>query len=402
LADYLKVYTQKKEIEEKIKMLEMDEAEKMQRIDLLSYQVEELEKAKLKPGEKEELSEERVLVSNGEKISNSLNSAYESLYNIENSAYELVSNATAGLSRIADFDKRFEEIYQRINEILYNIEDVSHDVYSLLGEVEYDEQMLNDIEARLDTIVKLERKYGGSEAAAIAFLENAKSELEKITDCEAEKNRLSKELERVTAELLKKAEALTKQRKTFAEKLQKEIERELSELDMPKARFTVSVEKLDDFSKNGADRVEFLISPNPGEPEKPLDKIASGGELSRVMLAIKGILSDSDSVDTLIFDEIDTGVSGSAAQKIAKKLAKLAKKKQIICVSHQPQLAAAADNHYKIVKSESGERTLTTAILLEGEDRIEEIARITDGDNITETSLEHARQLVMQYREESK
>lgn len=397
LSEYAEVYGKRKSLMAELASLEADEAEKMRRIDLLSYQVDEIEKARLRVGEKEELSAERIIIQNGEKLSESLGGAYENLYNAENSAYDAISTAASLLSGISDIDDKFSEIHQRAVDMQYEAEELSHDIYALASSVEYDEQALNDIEERLDTITKLERKYGGSEERVLDYFEKAKKELSRITDSDAEKMRLSEELNKLEKELKSLADKLCKKRREYGKKLGEAIEKELAELDMPRATFTVSVEDTGEFAANGTNRVEFLISPNKGEPEKPLEKIASGGELSRVMLAIKTILADTDNVDTLIFDEIDTGVSGGAAKKIAAKLHALSEKKQVICVSHQPQLAAAADNHFKIKKTENGERTVTTADELDSEQRIEEIARIIDGDNITDASRTHAREMLMQY-----
>ncbi|MBR5808962.1 MAG: DNA repair protein RecN, partial [Clostridia bacterium] len=248
------------------------------------------------------------------------------------------------------------EISAKITDIQYEIEDLVHELKGILDGVEYDEQVLNDMEERLDTITKLERKYGGSESSAIQYFKNAKEELETLENADEAVSGLSLELEAINKKLDAAAKELTKKRRIGADKLQKEIETALFCLDMPKVKFEIMIEPCE-FDKKGADNVEFMISPNPGEPLKPLVQIASGGELSRVMLAIKSIINDG--IDTMIFDEIDTGVSGSAAQKIAKKLSDLSKGRQVICVSHQAQLAAAADNHYVIKKQEEEGRTVT-------------------------------------------
>lgn len=398
LSQYGKLYEKRKHISEQLNALETDETEKMRRIDLLSYQTEEIENAKIRPGEQEELSARRKLIQNSEKSAQALGGAYEALYNSDGSAYDKLSVAADALGTIADVGERFKSIYNRLTDLQYEAEELSHELYALSEETEYDENALNETEERLDTITKLERKYGQNEELVLEFYENAKNELLKITHSDAEKERLSGELEETEAELLKIADKLSERRLSYGKKLSAEIEKELSELDMPKVKFTVDIKNKGHFGPDGCDDAEFLISPNRGEPEKPLDKIASGGELSRVMLAIKTILADSDDVDTLIFDEIDTGVSGKAAKKIAEKLRDLAEKKQVICVSHQPQLAAAARNHIKIEKSEEGERTVTRAELLDETARVEEIARIIDGDVITEASREHAKQMLMQYR----
>lgn len=399
LSEYKKTFEKRKALLASLADLEVDEAEKMRKIDLLSYQIEEIEQAKIRVGEQEDLLNQRKLIQNGEKLANALGEAHEELYNARESAYERLSSAVQALAAVADIDEKFSSVYQKAVDMQYEAEELSHEIYALLEETEYDEQALNDIEERLDVITKLERKYGQTEEKVLEYYEKAKEELLKITDSDAEKEKISKELETIEAELERLADMLSERREEFSKKLGAEIEKELAELDMPKASFTVLVENTGEFLGKGRDRVEFLISPNRGEPEKPLEKIASGGELSRVMLAIKTILADSDNVDTLIFDEIDTGVSGKAAKKIAEKLKALGKKKQVICVSHQPQLAAAADNHIKIEKSETGDRTVTTVKNLTKEERIEEIARIIDGDTITEASREHAAQMLASYGE---
>ena len=398
LTEYAKIYENKLIIENKIDSLKMDEAEKARRIDLLSYQVNEIEKSQIKPGEKEELTVSRILMQSGEKISSSINEAYEHIYNSETSAYDRLSSACDALSKISHIDEKFDSILQKISGIRYEIEDVSHEMYESVSSNEYSEDDLNCVEERLDIINRLERKYGGSETAILEYYENAKKELDEISDSDAENLRLEKELDEVIAGLRKVADELTSRRQKAGRKLSSEVEKELFELDMPKVKFKTEITQLSEFSKNGTDRVEFLISPNPGEPEKGLDKIASGGELSRVMLAIKTILADSDNVETLIFDEVDTGVSGSAAKKIAEKLSALSRKKQVICVSHQPQIAAAANMHYKIRKTETDGRNTTAAVILSDEERIVEIARIIDGETINETSKEHAKQMILQYR----
>lgn len=397
LAEYDELYKTRKSIIAELKLSETDEAEKMRKIDLLSYQTDEIEKAKIRPGEQAELSAQRAIIQNSEKLSEALAASYENLYDGELSVYDRLSETAAMLAKIADIDECFAELHQKAVDMQYEAEELSHGIYAELSGTEYDEQTLNEIEERLDIISRLERKYGTDEEKILEYFENAKAELEKIQNGDEEKERLSKKLEKTEKELEGLAKKLTEKRTDGGKKLGKLIEKELADLDMPNAVFAVRVENAEDFLPTGRDRVEFLISPNKGEPEKPLDKIASGGELSRVMLAIKSILADTDRVDTLIFDEIDTGVSGGAAKKIAAKLHALSEKKQIICVSHQPQLAAAADNHFKIQKIEENDRTVTEAFELDRTGRTEEIARIIDGDEISEASKIHAEEMLRQY-----
>lgn len=391
LSAYSALFDEMKELKSRIDALSKNESERIQRIDLLKYQTDEIEKAKLQPGEKEELEEQRNIIANAEKIAQAVGEAYTVLYE-DNSAYDAISRAVNALESVSGFDEKLDDVLSRLTDTMYVIEDGAHELRSYADDIDFDENTLNDIEERLDLITKLERKYGGSVEKVLDFYDKAVSELEQTENADETAAELKKQLGEVMKRLEKEAENITKLRKSAAEKLEKEIEISLSELDMPKVRFAVAVEKSDGFLKNGADEVEFLICPNVGEQMKPLAAIASGGELSRVMLAVKSIIGDN--VDTLIFDEIDTGVSGSAARKIAKKLSKLAANKQIICVSHQPQLAAKADNHFKICKTDEDGRTVTHISVLSDDERIMEIARIIDGDNITETAVKHAKEML--------
>lgn len=390
LSEYRGIFAERKELLKKIEALSKNEEERLERIDLLRYQVNELSQAELKIGEKEEITGEKTVIENAEKIVSAISEAYNVLYD-ENSAYDNVSIAATALSKIAGIDKKIDEISSKITDMQYLIEDLAHELKGILDGVEYDEQVLNDMEARLDQITSLERKYGGSEASAIEYMKKAQAELSVLENADEAISGLSGELSSVNIRLENSAKKLTAARKTAAKKLEKEIENALFELDMPKVRFEIMISGAE-YGQKGADNVEFMISPNPGEPLKPLVKIASGGELSRVMLAIKSIINDG--IDTMIFDEIDTGVSGSAAQKIAKKLSALSCGRQVICISHQPQLAAAADNHYVIKKQEEGERTVTKIRELSEEERVGELARMIDGDNITETAINHAKEML--------
>ncbi len=390
LTPFSVLYAKRKEISGQIDMLLKNEQERLDRQDLLQYQVEELAAAQLSPGEKDELSEQKLIMENAEKIAASVGEAYALLYE-ENSAYDSISMAASALSRIGGIDERIDEIASKITEMQYAIADCVHELKSFGDGVEYNENILNDIEERLDLITRLERKYGGSEEAALEYLAQASAELLQLENADETVAELKLQLSEIEKELELAAAKISAHRISAAKRLQEEIELSLFELDMPKVKFEVKVEPCE-YTQNGADRVEFMICPNVGEPMKPLVDIASGGELSRVMLAIKSIIADG--VDTLIFDEIDTGVSGAAAQKIAKKLSALAGGKQVICVSHQPQLAAAADNHYMIKKSEDKDRTVTHIYKLSKEERISELARIIDGDNITETAINHAKEML--------
>ena len=393
---YKDILSKKREIEKKISSLEMDEQEKMQRIDLLEYQVKEIKKASLEKDEEDDLREQRDIYTNAEQITKSVNEAYMNLYEGDEiqSAYDGISIAVNEISQISDLNPQLKSIYDTLNEIMYSLEDTAHEIKEFGETVEFDEQTLNEIEERLDLISRLKRKYGNSIEEILEYLKEAESELNDIKLSDERTNELKEELKNITKELKEKGNVLTQRRENAAKVLEENIEKSLHELNMEKSKFKVSIENDGTFYDNGMDKVEFLISTNPGEPLKPLVKIASGGELSRVMLAIKSILADSDGVDTMIFDEIDTGVSGKAAMSIAKKLAVIAKNKQVICITHLPQLTAMADNHYLIQKNTDGEMASTTLKELDEEGRELELARIIDGGEVTELALSHAKQML--------
>jgi DNA repair protein RecN (Recombination protein N) len=342
------------------------------------------------------LREQREIYENAEQITTSVNEAYQNIYGGEDiqSAYDGISIAVDALSRISGLNPQLANIYENLSSIMYSLEDTAHEIKEFGDTVEYDEQTLNDIEERLDLISKLKRKYGGDIEHIIEYLAKAEGELNDIKLSDEKTNELKEELSAVVTELTKKGEALSKRRSEAAKTLEKGIETALHELNMEKAAFKVDIQNDGTFYENGMDRVEFLISTNPGEPLKPLVKIASGGELSRVMLAIKSILADSDGVDTLIFDEIDTGVSGKAALSIARKLSEIGSGKQVICITHLPQLTAAADNHYLIQKNTDGSLASTTLTELDEKGRELELARIIDGGSVTELALNHAKQML--------
>ncbi|MCI8403466.1 MAG: DNA repair protein RecN [Clostridia bacterium] len=402
IADYREILKRKREIEKKLASLEMDEQEKMQKIDLLEYQVNEIKKASLVKGEDDDLKEQREIYANAEQITNSVNKAYQNIYGGDDiqSAYDGISIAVDALSGISDLNPQLRSMYDSLSAVMYSLEDTAHEIKDFGDTVEFDEQTLNDIEERLDMISRLKRKYGGSIESILDYLAKSQRKLDDIRLSDEKTEELQAELKEVTELLRKKGDILSKLRKESAYTLENGIEQALHELNMEKASFSVEIENDGSFYENGMDRVEFLISANPGEPLKPLVKIASGGELSRVMLAIKSILANSDAVDTLIFDEIDTGVSGRAAMSIAKKLSAIGRSKQVICITHLPQLTAAADNHYLIQKDTDGEMAATTLKELDDDGRELELARIIDGGEVTELAMKHAKEMLSNARNE--
>lgn len=392
LADYNVIYQKRNEIRKELERLLTNVSERMQRADLLSYQVNEISMANLAVGEEEDLVSQRNLLVNAEKINESVLCAFSCLYDSDEgaSAYDRISEAQSALEGISDVSDTVREAYDAITSAMYAIEDSARQIRDFGEGVEFDEEALAQTEERLDLINRLKRKYGGTVEDVIEYGKKAQDELSEIETSDERADALKGELARIENELKAAASKLTKVRKESAELLQSEIENALHELNMEKAKFCVSVTEKD-FASDGADAVEFLISTNPGEELKPLVKIASGGELSRVMLAIKSILAKSDAVDAMIFDEIDTGVSGSAAQKIADKLKTIAKTSQVICITHLPQLASVADTHFLIEKDVDGEMARTTLVNLAKNGRITELARIVGGG---EAGEEYARKML--------
>ncbi len=396
LSTYKSIYKELNILKKQADALNQDEQEMLRRVDLLEYQIKEIEQANLSENEEEELKEQQQIYENAEKISQGINEAYSNIYqnNESLSAYDSICIAIKALDSIREFDCTLENAYNSLSSAMYAIEDVSHEILSFGENVEYDENILNDIESRLDLISKLKRKYGATITDIKAFLDNAKKELNDIQTHDEQLRKLNIEIDKKTKELTNAAKILSKKRTDAACELSEKIEISLHELNMEKSKISVNVEMLDDFSENGIDKVEFMISTNPGEPLKPLTSIASGGELSRVMLAIKSIIALDDDVDTLIFDEIDTGVSGNAAIKIAQKLKKIGTAKQVICITHLPQICAGADHHYLIIKNADDKMARTSLKHLNEEERITELARIIDGREITPSAYNHAKELL--------
>lgn len=396
LDTYKNIYKELNILKKQAEALDQDEQEMLRRMDLLQYQIDEIDKANLSENEEEELKEQQQIYENAEKISQGINEAYTNIYqnNEAPSAYDSICFAIKALGDIKEFDTTLENAYNSLSSAMYTIEDISHEILNFGENIEYDENVLNDIESRLDLISKLKRKYGCTIKEINIFAQNAKKELNDIKTHDEQLQKLNIEIDKKTQGLTKVAKILSKKRTDAAHVLSEKIEKSLHELNMEKSKMSVNIETLDEFGENGMDKIEFMISTNPGEPLKPLAGVASGGELSRVMLAIKSIIASDDDVDTLIFDEIDTGVSGSAAIKIAQKLKKIGTSKQVICITHLPQICAGADHHYLIIKNADDEMARTSLKHLDNEERITELARIIDGREITQSAYNHAKELL--------
>ena len=381
------------EIKDRLNSLQFDEQEKERQIDLYSFQINEINDADLKSGEDETLSERKRFLNSIGKIAEVVNNSHTLLYENEKSVYDEISGIANDFLSVSQYDKKLNEIYERLNSIAIDIDDIIYQIREYRDKTEYDENELDEIEVRLDTINKLKRKYGNTIDEILNYRDETAKKLDEINKSDEEIVRLKKELDTAISARKKLADILTKKRTEKSIELSDKICRELNDLDMSKVKFAVDI-KTGEYTKNGCDDVEFLISVNAGEPLKPLSKIASGGEMSRIMLAIKSIFADTDPVDTLIFDEIDTGVSGRAAQKIAEKINKIAKNKQILCITHLAQIAAMADTHFLIEKNVRNEKTYTDVSKLNNNERQNELARIIGGAKITDTTISAASEMI--------
>ena len=392
---YGEKYAAVEKLRREINRISMDEGEKLRRMETLKYQIEEIEKANLEAGEDDALEERRKLLQNSEKIANGLNEAVESLYGGDDTdgAASLLNMAERALARIAKYSDDISSLHEKVADLMYQVQDAAEIARDVQYELSYSADELDKIESRLDVIHKLRRKYGTTCADIIAYCEKAKQELDEIEFADDHVERLKKKLKKAEKEAWDAAMQLRKNRQEAAEKLSSRILTELAQLDMPKVQFACQFTELE-LAANGADAVAFYMSANVGEALKPMSKVASGGELARIMLAMKNVLAEQDKVDTLIFDEVDTGVSGRAAQKVAEKLKSVARSKQVLCVTHLPQIAAMGDTHMLIAKGERDGRTYTTVTPLDLDGRKKELARIIGGANITEITLKSAEEML--------
>jgi DNA repair protein RecN (Recombination protein N) len=403
---YIAHFVKYKQLQQKLKEMTGDIGERERKIDLLRYQIDEIEKANPKINEDEELKKQRELMANSEKISLSLLSAYETLFtgnNMESSTEDGLNKALIRLQSIAQLDSSFSEIENKLQSLIYQLEDIKDDIRSAQEQIEYNPESQEEVEERLDVLNKLKRKYAataGSISEVLEYKEKAEKQLNEIIQSEKIVAGLNKNIEQELKKLHDSAEKLSDKRKKVAEKLEQTITTHLRELEMSKALFKVDFSSSDrQPTHNGIDRVEFLISVNAGEPLKPLAKVASGGEMSRIMLAIKTVLADADSMPTLIFDEIDTGVSGVAAQKVGEKLSLISFNHQVICVTHLPQIACMADRHFVIEKSMDQRSTFTSVSQMQGDDIIKELARMLGTPSGSKTSIIYARELLENAKE---
>ena len=388
-------YQRLKQIQKELKRLEMDEIEKERLSDSLRYQIQELERAELKSGEKDALSARRDLLRNAEKLTEALDNAVSLLDGNDENAVSMAQNALYYAERSASITTDLEPAAAAIREAIFSLTDASEQLRDFRESLDFSPEEYNQLEERLSLLGKLERKYGRDDTALLEYLVQCREKLDDIQYADERSAKLKKELS-VQVETCRKAAAvLSKARKAAASELQKRIVAELKELSMPSVRFAVEFMPIDNafgFDASGADLVRFIMSANAGEELGRISKIASGGELSRIMLAMKNVFAANDPVGTLIFDEIDTGVSGIAAQRVGEKLYSVSAGKQVMCVTHLPQIAAMADSHYLINKEERGGRTYTEVVPLDHSGRCHELARLHGGDHITDITLAGAEE----------
>ena len=394
---YTVKYKRFTDIRRQIQSLQMDEAEKARRVDTLKYQIEELRRAKLKPGEEEELTARRGMLRNAEKFLNAVAGADYALNGDDSGggALSALRQAQDALGAVRHLDDGFGQLYERLSKAYSEVYDIAATVEDKRGELDVSPGELDRVEGRMDQLYRLKKKYGATVEDMLDYLERCQTELAQIEDAGDTLERLEQELSRAEKETRQAAQALSDARRAAAERLTEQILTELQQLDMGKIRFAV------DFAEkpldgDGMDAVRFLMSANTGEALRPIHKIASGGELARIMLAMKNVLSEQDHVGTMVFDEVDTGVSGRAAQKVAEKMARISRSKQVLCVTHLPQLAAMADTHFSVEKGEKNGRTYTEVRRLEREQRRQELARLTGGSHVSQTMLDGAEELLEQ------
>ena len=395
LCDYTEKYGVFVDLRQKIQRLNIDEGEKLRHMESLQYQINEISQANLQIGEDTALESRRKVLQNAEKLSDGINAAVESLYGGDDTdgAVSLLVDAGQELSRLSRYTDVYAELQERVSDLVYQLQDVADEIRNARDDLSYSSDELDQIESRLDVIHKLRRKYGATCEDILSYFENAKQELEEIEFADERLEQLKHQCKTAEDAALDAAIVLRKSRQNVAMQLTARILTELEQLDMPRVQFSCEFSETE-LGSNGTDAVAFYMSANAGEALKPLSKVASGGELARIMLAMKNVLAEKDRVNTLIFDEVDTGVSGRAAQRVAEKLKSVASHKQVLCVTHLPQLAALADTHLLIAKEERNGRTYTKVMPLDTEGRKLELARIIGGANITETTLKSAEEML--------
>jgi DNA repair protein RecN (Recombination protein N) len=399
--EYQQVYTLYKQLKKEVEALSIDEQQTAQRIDLYQFQIQELEEANISAQEEENLLEERKRLQNFHKIYERAIAAYDAISG-ELKGLDFIGEAMSSLDDIILLDEQFKDSHEAVTSSFYTLQDASYQIKSVIDEMEFDPERLNEVENRLAQYQTLKRKYGATVEEILVYYEKIQQELQHLLNRDEAIQQKEEELKKVEQQLEQLANELTKVRKDCASSLSEAIMSELRDLHMEKAKFIVKFEPLNNFDEKGKDYISFYISTNVGEPPKSLPKIASGGEISRIMLALKTIFSSKSQITSIIFDEVDTGVSGRVAQAIAEKIAKISINSQVLCISHLPQVAAMADQHYLISKNVEKNRTFTSIQHILEKQRVEEISRMMSGAEITDLTLKHAEELLNMAKEKKK
>jgi len=394
VASYRDIYRETRELESNRKKLEEAEKERQERLDLLAYQSREIDRAQLQPGEEESLATERLRLQHAEKVVAATEGGHELLYGMEESVCEKLGTLADRLEGLREVDAGLGTLGDAVRNAFYALEDVALQLRDHAGQGGYEEGRQDQVEQRLALLAGLKRKYGANIDEILAFKEKIDQEVEILRDVDATREVLDKKLAENRERLQKAGEQLSEARRAAGERLREALERELKDLAMEKARFEMRFFPLPAPGSKGLERGEFYISANPGEEPKPLAWIASGGELSRIMLALKSVAPERDGVSTLVFDEVDAGVGGEAATAVGEKLRGVAQGLQVLCITHLPQVAAFADRHYRVEKMQQGGRTFTALVPLEMEERVREMARMLGGAQVTEKTLAHAREMI--------
>lgn len=396
IDEYRIRYEELREIEKAIKSITLDEEAKSRRIEELRYRIDEIEAAGLEVGEEERLEARRAILRNSERMTAAIEDCFRALYGDEDreGACGLINTAESALSLISSLDSQLGGLQERLREVLYVCEDIASEVRDLREEYMYSPEEMERVENRLALIHKLKRKYGGSVELVLQTLGRDREELDRIEFSEEELKKLNEKYRAAYRGVIEAGEKLSRSRTEKAAELSEKIMDCLARLDMPKVRYKAEITRKGAPDSDGLDEVRFLLSANPGEELRAISRIASGGELSRIMLAMKNVLVRNDDIQTLIFDEVDTGVSGRAAQRVAEMLAEVSREKQVLCVTHLSQIAAMADNHFNVEKTERGGRVYTSVKLLDEKSATRDIARIISGANITDATLKSAHEMI--------
>ena len=391
---YRESYGLMKKIAQQLECLEGAERDRQQRLDFLRHQADEITSAQLLPGEEEELLAERLLLQNAERLAGVTRGGYETLYEGNGAVCEVLGGLVSELQSVGEIDPELAELAETVQRSLFELEDVSTQLRSYLGRIAFDPNRLEVIEERLATLTRLKRKYAPAVEEILGLLENFAQEIAELENTQETRDNLSEELVTLSLESRAMGETLSAARKKAAQALEVGLLEEMAALAMPGASFGVAFVELERPGPDGHERVEFMVSSNPGEPLMPLAKVASGGELSRMMLALKRLAPEADRVPTVIFDEVDAGIGGAAATAVGRKLQVVSRTSQILCVTHLPQVAAFADHHHRVVKRELDGRTLTKMEHLGSDERAQEMARMLGGATVTEQTLLHAKELI--------